>query len=106
MANEVKQGIKQGLGVSLYCGLIGTVMQNGSKLFGQQDTFMTPILVLTMFSVSVLTCALIVFKKPYELFFDGKKKEAVNVVVYTAATLFLILIIIFSAMILLNNGTN
>lgn len=101
MTKEVKQGIKQALGVSLYCGLIGTVMQNGSKLFGQQDTFMTPILVLTMFSVSVLICALIVFKKPYELFFDGKKKEAINVVVYTADSLFIILLALFGAMFLI-----
>lgn len=106
MTKVTIQGIKQGLGVSLYCGLIGTVMQNGSKLFGQKDNFITPIFALTLFCVSALICLLIVFKKPYELFFDGKKKEAVNVVVYTAATLFLILIIIFTAMILLNNGAN
>lgn len=99
MTKDVKQGIKQALGVSLYCGLIGTVMQNGSKIFGQKDNFITPIFALTLFCVSALICLLIVFKKPYELFFDGKKKEAINVVVYTAASLFVILILLFGAMI-------
>jgi hypothetical protein len=101
VTKEVKQGIKQSLGISLYCATIGSVMSNADTFFGKQDTFMTPILVLTMFSVSVLICALIVFKKPYELFFDGKKKEAINVVVYTAESLFVILILLFVAMSLL-----
>ncbi len=101
MNKQFKTGLLQAIGVSLYCGIIGTVMQNGSKIFGESDTFLTPILVLTMFSVSVLTCALIVFKKPYELFFDGKKKEAINVVVYTAMSLFSILLILFGTMIVI-----
>ena len=98
MTKETIQGIKQGLGVSLYCGLIGTVMQNGSKLFGQKDNFITPIFALTLFCVSALICLLIVFKKPYELFFEGKKKDALNIVVYTANTLFVILLFLFGIM--------
>ena len=104
MKKEMKQGFIQALGVLLYCGLIGTVMQNGNTLFGKQDTFMTPIAVLTMLCVSVLICALIVFKKPYELFFDGKKKEALNVVVYTAVSLLVVVVILFASMIILSNG--
>lgn len=98
MTKELKLGIYQGVFVSVYCAVIGTIMQNGDKLFGKEDTFITPILVLTLLCVSVLVCALIVFKKPYELFFDNKKKEAVNVVVYTAVSLFIILIILFGVM--------
>lgn len=100
MKNEMRLGILQALGVSLYCTTIGTIMQNGDKFFGKQDTFITPIFVLTMFSVSVLVCALLVFKKPYELFFEGKKKEAVNVVVYTTISLLFILAILFGLMLL------
>lgn len=101
MKSELKQGIKQALGVVFYCAVVGTVMQNGSKIFGEKDTFMTPILVLTMFCVSVLTCTLIVFKRPYELFFNNKKKDAVDVVVYTVVSLFVILLVLFSSMLLL-----
>lgn len=98
MKNELKLGINQALGVVLYCSAIGTVMQNGDKFFGKQDTFMTPIFVLTTFCVSALICTLLVFKKPYELFFVGKKQEALNVVVYTAVSLFVILTFIFGLM--------
>lgn len=96
----MKQGILQAVGVGLYCATVGTIMQNGDKFFGKHDTFITPIAVLTMLCVSVLTCALIVFKKPYELFFDGKKKEALNTVVYTAVSLFVILAVLFVSMVL------
>lgn len=99
MKNEVKLGIKQAFGVALYCATVGTIMQNGSKFFGKQDTFITPIFILTMFSVSVLICALLVFKKPYELFFLGKKSEALNTVVYTTISLFVILTILFGLMV-------
>lgn len=98
MNKQFKTGLLQALGVSLYCGLIGTIMQNGNTFFGEKDTFMTPIVVLSMLCVSVLICALIVFKKPYELFFDGKKKEAIDVVVYTAVSLFVILLALFGTM--------
>lgn len=98
MRNVAKQGLLQAVGVALYCTTIGTIMQNGNKFFGQADTFITPIAVLTMLCVSVLICALIVFKKPYELFFEGKKKEALDVVIYTAISLFIFLLILFVAM--------
>ena len=101
MKNEIKLGLIQAIGVTIYCGLVGSVMQNGSKLFGQKDNFMTPVFVLIMLSVSVLICGLLVIKKPYELFFDGKKKEAINVVVYTAVSLFFILLFLFGAMMLM-----
>lgn len=98
MKRELKLGIFQALGVVLYCTTIGTIMQNGSKFFGEKDTFLTPIFVLTTFCVSALICSLIVFKKPYELFFSGKKNEAINTVVYTAASLFVFLILLFGLM--------
>lgn len=94
-----KQGLFQGLSVALYCTVVGTIMQNGDKFFGKQDTFITPIFVLTMLCVSVLICALLVFKKPYELFFSGKKNEALGVVIYTAVSLFVILILLFGLMV-------
>jgi branched-subunit amino acid permease len=98
---EIKLGLIQSIGVTIYCGLVGSVMQNGSKIFGEVDTFMTPIFILTLFCVSVLVCALIVFEKPYELFFDNKKKEAINVVIYTAVSLFVIILVLFGSMLLL-----
>lgn len=102
MTSEMKQGAKQALGLSVYCASVGTLMNNGNLFFGKQDTFITPIFALTLFCVSALICSLIVFKYPYELFFSGKKKEALNVVVYTAVSLLLVLLLLFFIMYILN----
>lgn len=98
MKKEIKLGLIQAIGVTVYCGLVGFVMYNGNDIFGKMDSILGPITVLVMLSVSALICGLLVFKKPYELFFDGKKKEALNVVVYTAVSLFTILLILFGVM--------
>lgn len=95
MRKEVRQGLYQALGVAAYCSIIGYIMQNGDKIFGEMDNFLGPITFLIMLSVSVLVCGIIVFYKPYKLFFDGKKKEAGDVVLSTATVLIMILAILF-----------
>jgi len=73
-------------------------MWKGDEIFGRVDSFIGPIAVLVMLSVSALICGLIVFYRPYKLFFANKKEEAVNVVVSTAISLFVILLILFGIM--------
>lgn len=83
----VKTGFLQALGVSFYCFLVGTFMWNAGKFFGNKPNFPIPVAILTLFSTSALICALIVFYEPYKLFFAGKKKEALDIVIYTTAFL-------------------
>lgn len=94
----VKQGLLQAIGVTVYCSLVGLVMWKGDEIFGKVDTFISPIVALLMLSVSALICGLLVFYKPYKLFFENKKEEAVNVVLSTAISLFIILLILFGVM--------
>ena len=84
----MKQGFLQALGVSLYIFLIGVFISNANTIFPKIGNFWGPILFLLLFSTSAMICGLIVFLKPYKLFFAGKKKGAVTVVVATAAWLF------------------
>lgn len=95
---ELKQGILQAAGITLYCSLVAIVMWRGNEIFGKVDSYLGPVAVLVMLSVSVLICGIIVFYKPYKLFFAGKKKEAADVVISTAISLFAILLILFSAL--------
>ena len=95
-----KVGFLQALGVALYCILVGTFLWNSNNLFGKADTFFAPITLLTLLSTSVMICGLIVFYKPYLLFFSGKKKEAADVVVSTAVSLFIFLILFFGILFL------
>lgn len=98
-----KTGFFQALGIVTYCTAIASIMSNGSKIFGKEDTFITPIAVLTMLSTSVLICGLMVFYKPYLLFFKGKKREAIDTVVSTAVSLFGFLILVFAIMFFTNH---
>lgn len=92
---EVKLGFLQAFGVVAYCTLVGSFMWNINKIMPGPDRFTTPILALTLFCTSALICALIVGYKPYQLFFLGKKKEAINTVLSTAGFLFTFLILFF-----------
>ncbi len=100
MNKQFKTGLLQAIVITAYISVVSLVMNNAERIFGKMDDVIGPITFLTMFATSALICGLLVIKKPYELFFDGKKKEAINVVVYTAASLFVILLILFGIMFL------
>lgn len=101
MRKSYKLGILQALFVLGYISLVGLVLFNAEKIFGKMNSLVGPITFLTMFSVSALICGLLVFYKPYKLFFDGKKNEAVEVVLATAISLFVILLALFGVMLIL-----
>jgi len=67
------------------------------------DTFMAPITVLSMLTLSVSVMAYLFFYQPLQLFIEGKKKEAVNLFVKTvgifAAFTAVVLIVLFSGVI-------
>ncbi len=92
-----KYGFLQALGVSLYIGLVGLFFANAEKIVGNLDVPVGPILFLLLFSVSALICSLLVFYKPYKLFVEGKKKEALSTVISTAVWLFVLLLLTLGA---------
>ena len=84
-----KQGFVQAFSVTAYCLIIGFLLfQAGSNNFGKTPSFLIPVSFLLLFSASALICALMVFYKPYILFFKNKKKEAIDLVLSTAMWLF------------------
>jgi hypothetical protein len=82
-------GFLQAVGVTLYCAFVGVILWKGNEIFGKADRYIGPVAFLLLFIASAMICALIVFYRPYQLFFDGKKKEALETVVHTAAWLFI-----------------
>lgn len=87
-----KEGLYQAMGVTIYCSLVGLIFWRGEKWIGQPG-YAGPVMVLILFVVSALICALIVFYKPYNLFFKDKKRSAIDLVLSTTAWLFVILIL-------------
>jgi hypothetical protein len=87
-----KKGLLQATGVAVYCLLVGLFFFNANALLGQTNIFLTQVTILVLLSVSVLICGLLVFYLPYKLFFDKKRKEAADLVLFTTGFLFLYLI--------------
>lgn len=99
--NVKKIGFLQALGVTAYISLVAMFFWQASHYMPKVNQFLAPIMFLLLLSVSVLVCGLLVFYKPYTLFFSGKKKEAIDVVLFTTACLVvslvttIVLVIIF-----------
>ncbi len=94
----VVQGFTQALEVALYCSLIGILFWKGDDIFGKVPNYAGPVAFLILFIFSALTCALLVFYKPYKLFFADDKKGALDLVLVTTAFLaFFFLIFLLSA---------
>lgn len=96
----MKAGFIQSFGVTVYCSLVGLLFWQGNHLFPKVNQYFAPVMMLLLLSVSVLVCGLIVFYKPYKLFFDGKKKEAADLVISTSLWLFVPVFIFLLLMIL------
>jgi hypothetical protein len=87
-----------------YIILVVSVMTFITKpLRNKPDTFLAPITVLFVLTLSVTVMAFLFFYQPLQLFIEGKKKEAVNLFVKTvgvfAACTGVILILLFSGLI-------
>ena len=95
-----KQGFLQALGIAVYCSLIGLFIFNADSVIGKIGDKFGPILFLLLLSTSVLICGTIVFYRPYRFFVEGKKKEALDTVIYTAIWLFALLSIYIVAMVI------
>lgn len=96
----MKTGFLQALGVTAYCAIIGLIFWQGNNIFGKLPNFFGPVVFIMLFSTSALICGLLVFYKPYKLFLAGKKKEAVDVVVTTAISLFIVMVLFFTGLII------
>ena len=93
----IKKGLLQATSVAVYCLFIGFIISKVNTVFGKVQGFLAPVSFLLLFGTSVLICALLVFYKPYILFFNNKKKEAIDLVLYTTiflAVYFLVIITI------------
>jgi len=95
-----KTGLLQALGVTIYCSLVGLLFWQGNHLFPKVNQYFAPVMMLLLLNVSVLVCGLLVFYKPYKLFFEGRKKDAINIVLSTSLWLFAFLFFFFLLMII------
>ena len=96
-----KNPIINALSASAYIVLVVSVMNFITRpLRNKPDTFLAPVTVLFVLTLSVTVMAYLFFYQPLQFFIEGKKKEAVNLFVKTveifAIFTAIVLILLFS----------
>ncbi len=95
-----KNPVINGFAASAYIFIVASVMNFGTRMMSHQNSFMAPVAVLSLFTLSAAVMGYVFCYQPAQLYFDGKKKEAVRlflqtVVVFACITI-LMLILLFT----------
>lgn len=79
------------LGEGAYIFLIALLFQNGDKIFGNKPGILGFITLLLLLVVSVAVSGALILGKPVLLYMEGKKREAVELFLFTLGWLFVFL---------------
>jgi len=99
-SKTIFEGFLSAAAVLIYVFFIAYVLTNGEAWFGAVNSFFAPAMILMLFVVSALITASLVFAKPIYLYFEGKKKQGIELFFSTASWLIAITVLIFAIMIL------
>ena len=80
-----KNPLINAMSAALYIFLIAFVMYFGTKNLGPKDTIFAPIAMISLFTLSAAVMGYLFLNQPAQLYFDGKKKAAVNLFLQTVA---------------------
>ena len=95
-SNIIKKAVLNAVGTSLYIVAIASFLFYVPKIFGLDrgpDTVLAPIAMLSLLVFSAALVGLLIFGRPILWYWDGQKKEAVSLLVYTLG-IFLVITII------------
>lgn len=70
-------------GVFLYVFAITLFLNNGQKLFGAEDKFLMPVVMLLLLVLSATITGSLVLGKPIMLYLENQKSDAVKLLAYT-----------------------
>lgn len=87
------------VGALVYIILVVLVMNFGMRMTHNQNPFIAPLAVISLFSLSAAVMAYIFGYQPVQLYFDGSKKQAVRLFLQTVAVFAVITFIIFALLI-------
>lgn len=72
-----------GLAAELYIVVLVLVMNWGTKLVAHEDTFMAPVAMISLFTLSAAVMAYLFCYFPVTLFLGGKKKQSIRLFLNT-----------------------
>ena len=96
----IKHAALNALGTALYIALVASLLFYAPHIFGKntKDTVLIPISMLLLFVLSASVTSSLVLGRPILWYLDGKKKDAVSLLVATVGCLFLLTLFAFSVL--------
>lgn len=79
----------------LYIGLVASLLFYGQHIPPEPDTVFVPMMMLMLLVFSAATTGSLILGRPILWYIDGKKKEAVSLLLYTLSIFFVVMISIF-----------
>lgn len=93
MKEICKKSLWYSLGAAVWITLVASFMQKANDWFGKQDSIISVIAILLLFSMSALIVGGLLVGKSVFFYIDGKKKEAVQMLLANAGWLLLFFLI-------------
>lgn len=91
-----KNPLVNAFAAAAYIVFIVSVMNWGTKMVPHPNTFMAPMAVVSLFTLSAAVMGYLFCFQPLQLYFDGKKKQAVSLFGQTVAVFGVITAIILT----------
>lgn len=79
-------------GVFFYVMIVAWIMTNGESIFGQMRSFIGPVIFLLLFVLSASITASLVLGRPIWYYLDGRKKDAIKLLGFTMAWIFILIL--------------
>ena len=93
--NIFKNALLNSLGTTAYIAAVASLFFYGLKNLGPGNTVLIPIFMLMLFVFSAAFTGLLVFGRPMLWYLDGKKKEAVSLLVSTLLIFLITALVVF-----------
>jgi len=87
------QALLQASLATLYILLVATFFYYANDVFGQEDTFVTPVAFLLLFVLSAAIMGALVLGRPILMYLDNQKKESIKLFGFTLVWLFVYMIL-------------
>jgi len=101
MGKITKYALINALSVCLYIFAVVSLINYlaHGPLQQEPDSILMPILVLMLLVISAATTGFLVFGRPIMWYIDGKKKEALTLLISTIGIIFLVMIVVLSVLV-------
>ena len=91
----VKYAFINSILTALYIALVSSVLFYGKNFETGPDTVLMPMMMIMLFVFSATITAALVLGRPVLWYLDGKKREAVSLLLYTILIFFVLLVSVF-----------